>query len=84
MLLEINQKSIEISPQVILQEYTNGTSEFNGQTIPLGALMQHLFPHSNEGLAVAIDDLVVSYANWSNTPVKENDKILILTASQGG
>jgi sulfur carrier protein len=39
---------------------------------------------SKNGVAVAINQQVVPRAKWSDTIVKENDKILFITATQGG
>jgi sulfur carrier protein len=36
------------------------------------------------GLAVAVNDEVVSRSQWSTTRLAENDRVEILTAAQGG
>lgn len=36
------------------------------------------------GIAVAINNSVVSKAEWDKTTLKENDKVLLITATQGG
>lgn len=36
------------------------------------------------GIAIAINEEVISKSNWSTFKVAENDKILIITATQGG
>ena len=46
-------------------------------------LEEHLFT-SKKGIAVALNNSVVSKPNWTKTELKENDKILIITATQGG
>lgn len=39
---------------------------------------------STNGIAVALNDEVIPKSLWSETKLKANDKILIITASQGG
>lgn len=36
------------------------------------------------GIAIAVNDEVVSKKNWTTTILNEKDKILIITATQGG
>lgn len=36
------------------------------------------------GIAVALNNEVISRSNWNKTELKDNDKILIITATQGG
>jgi len=38
----------------------------------------------NEGIAIAINDEVIPKAMWGNIELNENDKILVITATQGG
>ena len=37
-----------------------------------------------QGIAVAINNLVIPKAEWENYRVKDDDKILIIKATQGG
>ncbi len=37
-----------------------------------------------EGIAVAVNNEVVPKAEWNNFTLKENDKILVIRAFQGG
>ncbi|MFK7899493.1 MAG: sulfur carrier protein ThiS [Cyclobacteriaceae bacterium] len=39
---------------------------------------------SLKGIAVAINNKVVSRFEWKKTQIKENDKITIIRATQGG
>ncbi len=50
----------------------------------LEALMHLEAPGKSKGIAVAVNNLVIPIANWQSTPIKENDFILIITATQGG
>lgn len=36
------------------------------------------------GIAVAVNDNVVSRKNWDSFKIKENDNIIIITATRGG
>ncbi len=36
------------------------------------------------GVALAVNDSVVSRKDWSATVLQENDRVLIITATQGG
>jgi sulfur carrier protein len=36
------------------------------------------------GIAVAVNDFVVTSANWPEKKLSENDKILVITAAAGG
>jgi len=37
-----------------------------------------------QGIAIAVNEEVISKSNWSTFKVCENDKLLIITATQGG
>lgn len=37
-----------------------------------------------QGIAVAINDMVIPKSNWEQTIIQENDNILIITATAGG
>mgnify|MGYP002712240043 CR=1 FL=1 len=39
---------------------------------------------SSKGIAVAVNGSVVSKSEWQNVKIKENDNIIIITATQGG
>lgn len=39
---------------------------------------------SEQGVAVALNDSVVSRADWAHTPLNEGDRVEVLTAVQGG
>ncbi|TDE10091.1 sulfur carrier protein ThiS [Jiangella asiatica] len=40
--------------------------------------------HSDRGIAVAVNQLVIPRADWHTTPLRADDKIEIITAVQGG
>lgn len=39
---------------------------------------------SSKGIAVAINNQIVSRGSWSDTFLKENDQLTIIKATQGG
>lgn len=38
----------------------------------------------SKGIAIAVNHTVISKSDWSKTPLKENDNITIIKATQGG
>ena len=54
----------------------------NGENID--ELMRRLYPKGTNGKAVAIANKVIPTSLWKITEIKENDNILIITATQGG
>lgn len=46
--------------------------------------LQHTLKAPNSGVAIAINGAVVPKEFWSNTELKNNDSVLIITATQGG
>mgnify|MGYP005994231437 CR=1 FL=1 len=39
---------------------------------------------STKGIAVAVNTNIVAKSEWGNKQLKENDNIIIITATQGG
>ncbi|WP_093363627.1 sulfur carrier protein ThiS [Sphingobacterium wenxiniae] len=50
----------------------------------LEALMQLTIPEVPRGIAVALNNQVVPRDQWASKSLRENDTILIITATQGG
>jgi sulfur carrier protein len=50
----------------------------------LASLLQEKALLDKKGIAVAVNNEVVQKVNWTSTSIQENDKILIITAIQGG
>ncbi|MEC4112602.1 sulfur carrier protein ThiS [Myroides pelagicus] len=48
------------------------------------SLLDSIQPNKQNGIAVAINQVVIAKKNWSTFLLKENDTILIITATQGG
>ncbi len=56
--------------------------EFFGKNI--SELVQLLQMENTNGIAFAVNEKAISKSNWENFELKENDKILIIKATQGG
>lgn len=54
----------------------------DGQTIH--EFLEHNNLHQLKGTAVAVNGTVIPKSFWERTSLKENDSILMITASQGG
>ena len=39
---------------------------------------------STQGIAVAINNQIITKTQWGNTPLHENDNVTIIQATQGG
>ena len=52
-------------------------------TISLAELLQQQNIPEN-GIAVAVNQQVISKSKWNTTHINNNDKIIIITATQGG
>lgn len=64
--------------------------KLNGQTInltekvSLGAFLNQNNLANKGGVAVALNQSVVQKQDWNTTELKNNDNIIIITATQGG
>ena len=59
-------------------------SEINTDASQLDTLLNQHQLIDKKGIAVALNEEVVPRMLWAETPLKENDKILVITATQGG
>jgi len=50
----------------------------------LSELLESVHLNLSKGIAVAINNQVVAKGEWSKALLKENDKITIIRATQGG
>ncbi|MCL5029479.1 MAG: sulfur carrier protein ThiS [Bacteroidetes bacterium] len=48
------------------------------------SVLQELDLVTLQGIAVAINNIVIPKAEWDNYPIKDDDKIIIIKAAQGG
>jgi sulfur carrier protein len=56
--------------------------QFSGKNI--SELVQSLNIASTNGMAFAVNDKVIPKTDWDKMELKDNDKILIIKATQGG
>ncbi|MDF3028822.1 MAG: thiamine biosynthesis protein ThiS [Fluviicola sp.] len=61
----------------------NQTIEVEAQT-KLSNLVFQQIGENSKGIAVAINGQVIPKDSWMETPVNENDELLIIKATQGG
>lgn len=61
----------------------NGESKKINETANLKSLVDDIVDNT-KGMAVAINSSVIPQSEWSGTLLKENDKILLIRATQGG
>lgn len=47
-------------------------------------LLQHLGKSEKTGIAIAVNNSIVPKNNWKELNLKDQDKITIITATQGG
>ena len=56
--------------------------QFSGKNI--SELVESLQMSSTNGIALAVNEKVISKSDWEKFQLTENDKILIIKATQGG
>ncbi len=54
------------------------------KSLSLEMLFQQFNIKTKTGVAVAVNEMIVPKKDWSSHHVNENDKILVITATQGG
>jgi sulfur carrier protein len=64
--------------------FVNNKTEITAAEIKLSDLLVNINLFEKKGIAVAVNNTVVQKNNWSNHQLKENDKITIIHATQGG
>ena len=50
----------------------------------LDELITDILSKNGDGIAIAVNDNIIPRQKWGNYRIKENDKILVITATQGG
>lgn len=48
------------------------------------ALINEVLGEKTKGTAIAVNDVVVPKAEWENYQLEQNDKVIIIKATQGG
>ena len=55
------------------------------ETPSVETLMHQFFPEGNQnGMAVAVNQVVIPKKNWKRQRLQENDKVILIKATQGG
>ena len=68
-----------------MELHINGeTREFEGDEMVVEALLHQLDIPTTRGVAVAVNDEVVTRSRWTSTRVHDGDRIEIIRATQGG
>lgn len=62
----------------------NQLKQFKVEKLTVQGLLNLEFPNKQNGIAFAINNLVIPKADWQTTILSETDDILIITATQGG
>jgi sulfur carrier protein len=63
---------------------------FNNQTRPvkehtsIQLVLKDFLGDAQKGIAVAVNETVVPKGQWENYELKDNDKVLVIRATQGG
>lgn len=62
----------------------NNKPEASTEDENLLSLLSRLNLSEKQGIAVAVNNIVVTKTGWTNYQLNENDKITIIRATQGG
>lgn len=62
----------------------NGQAKQIAATYTVSQLVSELFATSDKGIAIAINQSVVPKSDWPTRRLSPNDKITLITATQGG
>lgn len=64
--------------------WVNKTQQQYDRTMSLQELLEHLQKAHQPGIAVAVNNHVISKNNWHLQSLQDQDTITIITATQGG
>ena len=67
-----------------MQITVNGKSLEIQEASVLDAVLRKAGYTTAAGIAAAVNDEVVPFARWNSVTLKSQDRVLIITASQGG
>lgn len=57
---------------------------FDIEAVTVQQLLDIEAPQKQKGIAVAVNNFVIPRSDWNSYPLKPNDQILIISATQGG
>ena len=64
--------------------YINDKESTVDRNYNISKLINFLKIENTNGVAIALNNEVISKANWDSIYLKENDNILVIKATQGG
>ena len=64
--------------------YVNEQKHSVSDICNINILLDNIDLNEKKGIAVAVNNKVISKNDWNNSYLNENDKILIIRATQGG
>lgn len=67
----------------MLEIFINNTPHTLKQELDLQTLLTHL-NLSSQGIAIAVNDAVIPKNEWADHSLKNQDKIILIQATQGG
>lgn len=62
----------------------NQIKKITSNSLTVQTLLDLEIPNRQNGIALAINNVVVPKSNWNSHYIKEKDEILIISATQGG
>jgi len=63
--------------------YNNQIKEIHSETLVSDFVLSQIGDKQN-GIAMAINEVIIPKTEWSKTYIKSNDSLLIIKATQGG
>jgi sulfur carrier protein len=75
---------ISIKTEQEMHVLVNNEQQETTPNIALAQLLSELKIVTRKGVAVAVNEEVVPRTDWNSITLKENDNIMIITATQGG
>ena len=62
----------------------NGQSREFSEPLSFQQLLSALFPDHLKGIAVAVNQSVIPKTAWAAHPLQPHDRVMLITATQGG
>jgi sulfur carrier protein len=73
-----------LTDKYFMELFVNNKTEKLQSGNTLSGLLSQLGLHDKRGIAVAVNNAVISKPDWTTTALKESDKITIIRPTQGG
>lgn len=68
----------------MLKLFINNETHTFDNVQKLSEVLHHLKIENSNGIAVAVNDTVIPKSQWNSFLLNDNDKILLIKATQGG